>query len=151
MVKFLKIDLFFFSLQCLVIAAIEASAVDWNLHQKLKTIENSLIQNENLSKFIKTRHRDNDFLQNDATKAKRTYNNTQCITDLQWIQNSFDDGANKWAFESIVIRLLLYDRFSEIFNLYNVQIQCSTVGVSCRLVILRSILETLISVEISRE
>lgn len=73
---------------------------NWSLRQKIKALENSLLQNQNLSKFINISIIDDNILSNDITKAKRMYNNNRCIEDLEWIKNSFNNEGSKWALES---------------------------------------------------
>lgn len=69
----------------IVVSAVET---DWELHQRLKTIENSLTWSDNLSSIANTSYKDNDFFKTDATKTKRSYNNVRCMEQLQWIQNT---------------------------------------------------------------
>lgn len=73
---------------------------NWPLRQKLKALENSLLQNQNLSKFLNSSIIENNIFSNDKTKAKRFYDNSRCIEDLEWIKNSFISEDSKWAFES---------------------------------------------------
>lgn len=71
--------------------------VHWSLNGKLKTIENSLINNKHLQKFSNITHKDTAVF--DVNKAKRSYENTRCIRDLQWIQENINNPKNGWAFE----------------------------------------------------
>lgn len=73
---------------------------NWSLRQKLKSLENSLLQNENLSTFLNNSFIDNDIVSSDRTKAKRLYDNNRCIEDLEWIKNSFQNNDSDWAFKS---------------------------------------------------
>lgn len=75
-----------------------AGEIDWGLYDKLKTLEKCVIQNENLSKFLTVPNKDNE--KYDATKAKRSFDNDRCITDLQWMQANFDNSTNGEIFES---------------------------------------------------
>lgn len=72
--------------------AFDLDSTDLVLYKKVKSIENSLLHNENLSKFINISHIDNETFANDATKSKRSYDNTQCIKDLERIQQDFKQG-----------------------------------------------------------
>lgn len=89
--------------------ATSANEIDWIVHQKLRMLEKSLIENENLHRFLDIQHFDNQFLASDATKAKRSYDNARCIKALQWIQQSIHNGTNKWALDS---KLPSFDLFS---------------------------------------
>lgn len=76
-----------------------AGNVDWGLNQKLKTIENSIIFNNNLAKYINILHYDNNAFKDDETKIKRVYENARCIKELQWIQGNINDAKNGWPYE----------------------------------------------------
>lgn len=74
--------------------------VDWTLHQKFRMLEESIVDNKDLPKFIHIQHGDNYVFANDPTKTNRSYDNIQCIGVLQWMQWNIQYGANKWAFDS---------------------------------------------------
>lgn len=68
--------------------------IDWGFRQRFKAMENSIVHNENLGKFIK----------NDSSSIR-------CIHDLQWIRSNV---AKKWAFESkISFEYKMNDKFVE--------------------------------------
>lgn len=76
------------------------AAVDWILHNKFRTLENSLIKNKNLSKFIDSPFSEwnNNYLRTFENKVERSYDNAQCIDALQFLQYNLDSEQN--AFES---------------------------------------------------
>lgn len=82
---------------------------DWSIYQKLQTIQLGLIQNKNLNKYTnlsKYSIDDNKVFIDDQTKIKRSYNASQCITDLERIREASHDKSNEWAFESKQFSLL---------------------------------------------
>lgn len=80
-----------------------AVGFDWELHQKIRTIETSLMQTENWSKFVNISSDDNRFFENDTIKARRTYENVRCIAHLSSIHRNF----NKWTFSCKIYWLLI--------------------------------------------
>lgn len=90
--------------------------IDWSLRKKLKVIENSIIENQNLLSYEnKSNNGMNRVFENDTTKVKRSYNNQRCIRDLIWIKNHFNNRSNQWAIESNFIRF--YSKVITIFAL----------------------------------
>lgn len=71
-----------------------------SLRQKLKALENSLLQSQNLSKFSNSIIDNNNIVNSDRTKAKRLYDNKRCIGELEWIKNTFNNKESSGAFES---------------------------------------------------
>lgn len=98
------------------------SGIDWTLYQKLKTIENGIILSENLTKYVDTIHSDHIWYINDATKAKRSYDNARCISDLQRIQENVKKAKSGRFTESkntfIIILLSSIELFYFCFSLF---------------------------------
>lgn len=76
------------------------AGTNWILHQKTSTLESSLVENQNLDKFLNISHTDNEAFKNDESKMKRSYDNGRCIGDLKFLQNNLRNETNGWGFES---------------------------------------------------